>query len=184
MRQRVRRTRQFQSTSLLRGTTAAQQTAETVQQFQSTSLLRGTTAPALPERRDGKYFNPRPSCEGRRGSPSPRPGCQSHFNPRPSCEGRPGQIDTLADGANFNPRPSCEGRHQHRFAVFARHKFQSTSLLRGTTAKTTEAMRSAVEFQSTSLLRGTTAPFTRRALRRVISIHVPLARDDGKQRDG
>ena len=59
---------------------------------------------------------------------------------------------------NFNPRPSCEGRR-----------------------KLTEGVIPTGKFQSTSLLRGTTACNPLRPPQRVISIHVPLARDDAGQ---
>ena len=54
----------------------------------------------------------------------------------------------------FNPLPSCEGRH------FEFLKIRSTWLL-----------------QSTSLLRGKTQRF-RKIVRRIASIHFPLARED------
>ena len=56
---------------------------------------------------------------------------------------------------DFNPRPSCEGRRA-----------------------TADTLNTAFKFQSTSLLRGTTWQFLRSFYNELISIHVPLARDD------
>ena len=123
--------------------------------FQSTSLLRGTTILVAAEPERSRYFNPRPSCEGRRKEQAWTAGC-GNFNPRPSCEGRLYAVVVLVPcrlisihvplarddagvsmpGArlqHFNPRPSCEGR-----LGIVYHLIPSTS----------------------------------------ISIHVPLARDD------
>ena len=60
----------------------------------------------------------------------------------------------------FNPRPSCEGRHCVSVRPIRPFLFQSTSLLRGTTGRVRQFC-----FWSNG-----------------ISIHVPLARDDGDAR--
>ena len=73
-------------------------------------------------------FNPRTSCEVRRGQ-SQQLSRSMHFNPRTSCEVRL-QILAVADRpSDFNPRTSCEVR----LNTLARKKFvmlfQSTHLV-------------------------------------------------------
>ena len=59
-------------------------------------------------------------------------------------------------------------------------KFQSTSLVRGTTGDQRLQLRILNGFQSTSLVRGTTLKRNELRDRLLISIHVPRERDDGK----
>ncbi len=150
--------------------------------FQSTSLVRGTTfigcstlknfviSIHVPRARDdtaaamlagaNDYFNPRPSCEGRRYDVRQARFSERHFNPRPSCEGRlfvSFRKPTLP--RYFNPRPSCEGRRVDVGFVAVRDVFQSTSLVRGTTPPPIPPWPPVF-----------------------ISIHVPRARDDERDR--
>ena len=123
---------EFQSTSLLRGTTCPYNSDLTAQLFQSTSLLRGTTIEAF-----RFYSNIKISI---------------HVPLT-----RDDKVRNSISGVKwyFNPRPSYEGRRAFRYASRACDKFQSTSLLRGTTI----GCASAGDCFS-------------------ISIHVPLTRDD------
>ena len=60
------------------------------------------------------YFNPLPSCEGRRATDTATNYLPDDFNPLPSCEGRrQGHGGIHIRGTYFNPLPSCEGR-QHK----------------------------------------------------------------------
>ena len=61
----------------------------------------------------------------------------ANFNPRPPCGGRPRiRHKHLAKDPYFNPRPPCGGRHKQRRQTRQRHRFQSTSSVWRTTAKT------------------------------------------------
>ena len=61
-------------------------------------------------RSDGRYFNPRSSCEERRGS-IPVNKTVTDFNPRSSCEERPSPaLSADSTTCDFNPRSSCEER--------------------------------------------------------------------------
>ena len=106
--------------------------------FQSTPLMRGETVTVNPYCIDqsisihspyargdaaiGKpqpliiYFNPLPSCKGRRAL-SPSMTDTHNFNPLPSCEGRRGAGAVQRDHQNFNPLPSREGRRDDRKSI-------------------------------------------------------------------
>ena len=123
----------FQSTPLAGGATMESGERCNVGRFQSTPLAGGATAAPRHKRSTARYFNPRPSREGRHiidvqcvrvdgisiHAPRGRGDKQTsknlkpfeYFNPRPSREGR--LLKSLLDFAemNFNPRPSREGRH-------------------------------------------------------------------------
>ena len=58
-----------------------------------------------------QYFNPLPSCEGRRFF-FDQNSIKSNFNPLPSCEGRLNALFAMLSGKDFNPLPSCEGRRE------------------------------------------------------------------------
>ena len=58
---------------------------------------------------------------------------KTDFNPRSSCEERRGSRDCVACGRNFNPRSSCEERLKHIELSDDYPKFQSTLLMRGAT---------------------------------------------------
>ena len=81
--------------------------------FQSASLVGGTTSPKALTCAEYSYFNPRPSWEGRL------------FFLRLCCR----QI-------NFNPRPSWEGRPLNVIPPRFNERFQSASLVGGTTRQT------------------------------------------------
>ena len=115
-----------------------------------------------------------------RGDIFPLPYCTTltYFNPLPSCEGRRLGLRQFYQSNNFNPLPSCEGRLLLLHPVTAPARFQSTPLMRGetmTSANTAAAcyisihsphargdMRHACKsidlpaFQSTPLMRGET----------------------------
>ena len=169
----------FQSTPLMRGETSWHLwDMQTTRQFQSTPLMRGETSEYSTSssavsisihsphaRGDPKarcrtskisYFNPLPSCEGRRAAWRRLPcGCRISIH-SPHARG------DLKDGGrfgrglisihsphargdihnffannslnNFNPLPSCEGRHTCLFKEPVNLIFQSTPLMRGETA--------------------------------------------------
>jgi len=124
----------FQSPSLVRGTTCtASIFACALSSFQSPSLVRGTTGISACALTPAHYFNPRPSCEGRRR--------------------RDGRVARIY--RNFNPRPSCEGRQSRTARQRIRESFQSPSLVRGTTRQKKKCISGRL-FQSPSLVRGTT----------------------------
>ena len=145
--------------------------------FQSTSLLRGTT-PLLPAaRRPTGYFNPRPSCEGRRSRTRLWP-CSWYFNPRPSCEGRRGTVSPTVGGLTISihvPLARDDLQWDERIQQVAAISIH-VPLARDDPQCKKQSDRP--RFQSTSLLRGTTRHHRRPGRRRDISIHVPLARDD------
>ena len=101
------------------------------------------------------YFNPLPSCEGRREYSQLTSVIHRHFNPLPSCEGRPKALHLQPALEYFNPLPSCEGRPVRRAKD---HLFTA--------------------FQSTPLMRGETLTTSMKFLQRIISIHSPHARGD------
>ena len=100
-----------------------------------------------------------------------------YFNPLPSCEGRRKPKFSGCKLIDFNPLPSCEGRLARLFFAAAPRKFQSTPLMRGETISQA-SMTELPLFQSTPLMRGETDRQT--VLRRSfpISIHSPHARGD------
>ena len=124
--------------------------------FQSTSLLRGTTrCTSLPDSRFSN-FNPRPSCEGRRGCKNTSPPVSriSIHVPLARDDGRTrcGYIAT----PNFNPRPSCEGRPGTDGLERQRGGISIHVPLARDDPDTDKPLTVSRVFQSTSLLRGTT----------------------------
>ena len=77
----------FQSTPLMRGETLFGTWRAKQNGFQSTPLMRGETNFHFDYLSFSRYFNPLPSCEGRRLC-STRWSSSGNFNPLPSCEGR------------------------------------------------------------------------------------------------
>ena len=167
----------FQSTPLMRGETGSQ--ADFKAQFDisiHSPHARGDTI-TISKGIKPNYFNPLPSCEGRR-CIGPCGGDQDYFNPLPSCEGRPLHRSPARARMNFNPLPSCEGRLSANRSPASSGLFQSTPLMRGETARkeTTVAgarisihsphargdvtafrlSRRVQAFQSTPLMRGET----------------------------
>ena len=159
----------FQSTPLMRGETFQLVCCHCPPGlFQSTPLMRGETI-SIPPFRQCKfisihsphargdvfrrraqyilcYFNPLPSCEGRRHSvatslisliisihsPHARGDAmlafhdfrEFYFNPLPSCEGRrSASTRTAHRWSNFNPLPSCEGRPRRAQTAAASRDF-------------------------------------------------------------
>ena len=80
-------------------------------------------------------FNPRPPCGGRPQQRKQRKHIVD-FNPRPPCGGRLGGFYENCWCAYFNPRPPCGGRPLWRSYPRSLLKFQSTSSMWRTTAKT------------------------------------------------
>ena len=101
--------RQFQSTPLMRGETAINSAYQPLDEFQSTPLMRGETSLRAPRFAERSYFNPLPSCEGRRGiSTLISVTCISIHSPH--ARGDNSRALSEQDGYYFNPLPSCEGR--------------------------------------------------------------------------
>ena len=117
--------------------------------------MRGETALRTTFSRADGYFNPLPSCEGRRQKMLTLFGLHD-FNPLPSCEGRHYKRFWIAlPHQYFNPLPSCEGRPGRYCRKIQERLFQSTPLMRGETAQIIGGYRDAI-----------------------ISIHSPHARGD------
>ena len=208
----------------MRGTTSATFVGTLfTTQFQSTSLLRGTTLPRPDSRSDTGISIHVPLARDDSGYGGRR-SCSGYFNPRPSCEGRlmlgeiagsedEFQSTSLLRGTTRFPRerhnkrlisihvPLARDDREEREAMTWEQIFQSTSLLRGTTRakqlcsrmgkfQSTSLLRGTtccccrnshyIKFQSTSLLRGTTRSGHGHGWHGRISIHVPLARDDAR----
>ncbi len=131
----------FQPAPLMRGATRDRLARDQRHHaFQPTPLIRGATDETpdtlglLTFRATSRRFNPRPSCEGRRGRGRPPPRSGTRFNPRPSCEGRPVTVSPVISAiTRFNPRPSSEGRPTRRRTRWATPRFQPTPLMRGAT---------------------------------------------------
>ena len=125
----------FQSTPLMRGETFPRGVYVLATNISIHSPhARGDIAPRR-MRSNHRYFNPLPSCEGRRvingddnarGDFNPLPSCEGrlssaapphavqYFNPLPSCEGRQQSHALARPSFDFNPLPSCEGRQSWR----------------------------------------------------------------------
>ena len=168
----------FQSTLLMRGATGFDAlNASSNPLFQSTLLMRGATERNLYDLAHG-HFNPRSSCEERRGADAGRIPQARHFNPRSSCEERRAAMRTPpARPSYFNPRSSCEERPMVRslnsarvISIHAPHARSDDILTYGDIIP--------VSFQSTLLMRGATLPASGRRGRCLISIHAPHARSD------
>ena len=169
----------FQSTLLMRGATACRRASDaTMRLFQSTLLMRGATlsraehkpSPGIsihaPHARSDdcglcglpacRYFNPRSSCEERRGRVL-QEGLILIFQSTLLMRGATAIDAMLDDGhvisihapharsdlstrrvattsRDFNPRSSCEERPSITTALYCRSKFQSTLLMRGATS--------------------------------------------------
>ena len=167
----------FQSTHLLRGATPRPGLPSAYDRFQSTHLLRGATSSVELVSSRRAYFNPRTSCEVRRGLitllvpliafqsthllrgatllriAGRQHRCISIHAPLARCDRCDQQV--LYRHIDFNPRTSCEVRHPSGY----RHRYTKI-------------------FQSTHLLRGATQRQCERCRRQKISIHAPLARCD------
>ena len=101
------------------------------------------------------------------------------FYPRPPCGGRHrGLVLSIPGSRYFYPRPPCGGRPPHKWLFPNISRFLSTSPLRGTTVYGRFDLLPHA-FLSTSPLRGTTPSRFPVPLPFCISIHVPLAGDDG-----
>ena len=98
------------------------------------------------------HFNPRTPCGVRRGMAQGARFCGRHFNPRTPCGVRLRGLRQLPGGADFNPRTPCGVRQ--KWAV--------------------ERGKKEV-FQSTHPLRGATCSHPLMPVKRMISIHAPLA---------
>ena len=120
-------------------------------------LIRGET---YPKRQSPccPYFNPLPSYEGRRFSPSP-----SNSDPK------------------FQSTPLMRGETFRSVTEYHECIFQSTPLMRGETKAPTSESPAGV-FQSTPLMRGETVPVSGLHRSQPISIHSPHARGDARRR--
>ena len=122
----------FQSTLLMRGATAWDDSGMTLSEFQSTLLMRGATWPYGPLG-PSTNFNPRSSCEERRvlfGHHGDHKKFQSTLLMRgATC----GQRRHCSGRRHFNPRSSCEERQQPSAISSRPSLFQSTLLMRGAT---------------------------------------------------
>ena len=148
----------FQPTRLMRGATALiVSEEELVVMFQPTRLMRGATQIDALERAGCVSFNPRASCEARRGSgaligtpvivsthapharrdvrPLDQSPNQGGFNPRASCEARPSRSWKASRLICFNPRASCEARLEEAHCLPLPTLFQPTRLMRGATLR-------------------------------------------------
>ena len=144
----------FQSTPLMRGATVVRLLLRRGEVFQSTPLMRGATRGSGRPPSLGWYFNPRPSCEGRRICPRIAPE-RVNFNPRPSCEGRPSCGCATGFAQISIHAPHARGDWPTPARGPARTRFQSTPLMRGATGARS-IVCSSIPFQSTPLMRGAT----------------------------
>ena len=123
----------FQSTPLMRGETLYSNQCGFVKAFQSTPLMRGETKAALWPIRWKIISIHSPHARGD-GCRAGRLAWAGYFNPLPSCEGRRNACRiTCARCNNFNPLPSCEGRRRCARTTVRGQLFQSTPLMRGET---------------------------------------------------
>ena len=138
-----------------RGDRVAQGGVAKDSEFQSTPLMRGETIYRLAPLVYRIYFNPLPSCEGRRNRRRTWL-CRDDFNPLPSCEGRPGSVSRKS-------RPI---------------RFQSTPLMRGETGDIyAENLEMTISIHSPPA-RGDFHAFAFFLFLLLISIHSPHARGD------
>ena len=126
-----RRRGKFQSTLLMRGATIADADSRTPVDISIHAPHARSDAGGTKSRQNKDYFNPRSSCEERRGWRAlamrrayfnPRSSCEErrrclvyngyrqYFNPRSSCEERRQDYPRSAPARDFNPRSSCEER--------------------------------------------------------------------------
>ena len=183
----------------MRGETIALSRRMSTKSFQSTPLMRGETRWLDQQKRRARYFNPLPSCEGRRagaqlffapltisihsphargdnfphrGAPAPR-----DFNPLPSCEGRRGR----GGGRGTTRRISIHSPHARgdAYGIFSSCFIVDFNPLpshegRRDTAKTEKDL---TRFQSTPLTRGETR-CVHRLNRRKLFQSTPLMRGE------
>ena len=124
---------QFQSTSLLRGTTRSFNVFSCDAKFQSTSLLRGTTRSAT------RWIS--------------KHGISIHV---PLARDDLMIVSPIVSSSNFNPRPSCEGRLTSYAHLYRLHKISIHVPLARDDLGNVVNLIPTKRFQSTSLLRGTT----------------------------
>ncbi len=150
-------------------------------EFQSTPLMRGETNHAVRASRSFHYFNPLPSCEGRR-LHCPSNWFSSHFNPLPSCEGRPGSTIGVSLRTTFQSTPLMRG--ETAAAVFdeaARLISIHSPHARGDWGLKRSPVVSSISIHSPHA-RGDAARNFTAVTRDFISIHSPHARGDCFQR--
>ena len=107
----------------------------TAEIFQSTSPMRGTTSSIIASYtfKIISIHVPHAGDDVIRHTLEPTP--SKYFNPRPPCGGRL-EVDSGYIGQfDFNPRPPCGGRLIKSWGDVLYSQFQSTSPMRGTTAK-------------------------------------------------
>ena len=161
----------------MRGATRRNSNARMTQhRFQSTLLMRGATSGLRRQSASKRNFNPRSSCEERRGTGSSRQ-IFLHFNPRSSCEERHVLHYRRADWHHFNPRSSCEERLEIPHSTPGRTEFQSTLLMRGATEKRSRGREGDVISIHAPHARSDTTDTNKRKCGD-ISIHAPHARSD------
>ena len=122
------------------------------------------------------YFNPRSSCEERRGGQS-WPVQASQFQSTLLMRGATGFIDLVQGKEEFQSTLLMRGATLEGRQHMAYGQFQSTLLMRGATqaGKSPEILKL---FQSTLLMRGATLQEMYLSLGMDISIHAPHARSD------
>ena len=172
-----RRTCPFQSTPLMRGETAINSAYQPLDEFQSTPLMRGETSLRAPRFAERSYFNPLPSCEGRRGiSTLISVTCISIHSPH--ARGDQVYVELFRERQDISIHsPHARGDLRLFLPLLHLLIFQSTPLMRGETAFFWEARISfKISIHS---------PHARGDVQRVIfdefipiSIHSPHARGD------
>ena len=91
----------------------SRKTSRAAKRFQSTLLMRGATA-SRGRRLQKSYFNPRSSCEERRGRAARGPTLVQISIHAPHARSDARKLKQAQDEANFNPRSSCEERRPSR----------------------------------------------------------------------
>jgi len=125
-------------------------------------------------------FNPRPSCEGRRGSGRRRRKTHKVSIRAPLARGDEGVNKVFQSILSFNPRPSCEGRHLTVIQGKSKVGFQSAPLLRGATQGDFERGGIANVSIRAPLARGDLLR-NRHPTYETVSIRAPLARGDPRR---
>ena len=165
----------------MRGETEAKAGRIWLKPFQSTPLMREETLAGFRHSRIVPYFNPLPSCEGRRRR-NPHRLQEDNFNPLPSCEGRPAPAHAAPAAEHISihsphARGDDEADHLYGWDV----KFQSTPLVRGETLlRRFRRVQVKISIHSPRA-RGDARPTRRRGRPPRISIHSPHARGDWRR---
>ena len=126
----------FQSTSPVRGTTISDMSlSQAISLFQSTSPVRGTTRGYVSRKSDGIIFQSTSPVRGTTQSNSISKGDNGISIHVPRAGDDQLCSNMVLVNTDFNPRPPCGGRPLHLRRNMVLQRFQSTSPVRGTTAK-------------------------------------------------